>query len=41
MIVSVGVVTLTCLWGALAALAALFTAAVEREALEHFDAHGR
>lgn len=35
------VVALTCHWGARFALAALFTASVEREALEHLNTHGR
>lgn len=36
-----GVVALTCHWGALFVLAALFAASVERKALEHLDTHGR
>lgn len=31
---------LTCSWGALSALAALFTASVERETLQHLHTHG-
>lgn len=32
---------LTCRWGALPALAAFFTASVERKALQHLHTHGR
>lgn len=35
------VVALTCHWGALFILAALFAASVEGKALEHLDTHGR
>lgn len=35
------VVALTCCWGALFTLAAVFAASVERKALEHLNTHGR
>lgn len=41
MLSHVVVVALTCRWGALFTLAAVFAASVERKALEHLNTHGR
>lgn len=41
MLSHVAVVALTCRWGTLFTLAAVFAASVERKALEHLNTHGR